>query len=74
VTKLGFVVALASIFALYLGMSRLSQVSPLYFFAHPLSTSLFVITVLQSALDALWHRSVVWRGTRYPLEELRKHL
>jgi glycosyltransferase involved in cell wall biosynthesis len=73
-TKLGYVVALASLFALYVGMSRVSQVSPLYFFTHPLSTLLFVWTVLHSALDALVNNAVTWRGTKYPLSELRKHL
>ena len=69
--RLPYVVALGSMFAIYLGMSR-SGVPAYYFLLHPVSTALFIYTLLRSMFHALWNDGIIWRGTRYPLEELRK--
>jgi len=69
---LPFVVALASMFLIYLGMSWRSAVPPYYFFLHPVSTAMFIYTLLRSMFLTLWNDGIVWRGTKYPLEELRK--
>jgi cellulose synthase/poly-beta-1,6-N-acetylglucosamine synthase-like glycosyltransferase len=69
--KTGYGIATLAIFALYVGMSRKSKISPLYFFAHPISTLAFVFILLRSTFLTLWHGGVIWRGTKYPLEELR---
>ena len=55
-------------------MSRYSRISPLYVVLHPISTTLFACTLLRSMFLALGRGGVVWRGTKYPLEELRKGL
>jgi len=70
--RLPYAVALLSIFLIYLGMSWRSAVPPYYFFLHPISTVLFVYTLLRSMFLTLWNDGIVWRGTKYPLEELRK--
>jgi glycosyltransferase involved in cell wall biosynthesis len=70
--RLPYAIALASIFAIYCGMSRLSDVPPYYFFLHPVSTSLVMYTVARSMVLTLWQGGIVWRGTKYPLEELRR--
>jgi glycosyltransferase involved in cell wall biosynthesis len=70
--RLPYAVALLSIFLIYLGMSWRSAVPPYYFFLHPISTILFVYTLLRSMFLTLWNDGIVWRGTKYPLEELRK--
>jgi glycosyltransferase involved in cell wall biosynthesis len=70
--RLPYGVALASIFAIYVGMSWRSAVPAYYFFLHPLSSVLFVYTLLLSMFLTLWNDGIVWRGTKYPLEELRK--
>jgi glycosyltransferase involved in cell wall biosynthesis len=64
--------ALVSMFLIYLGMSWRSAVPPYYFLLHPVSTVLFVYTLLRSMVQTLWNDGIVWRGTKYPLEELRK--
>jgi len=67
-----YVVAALSIFLIYLGMSWRSAVPAYYFFLHPVSTILFIYTLMRSMFHTLWNDGIVWRGTRYPLEELRK--
>jgi glycosyltransferase involved in cell wall biosynthesis len=72
--RVPYAVALASMFLIYVGMSWKSSIPPYYFFLHPISTTLFVYTMLRSMLLTLGRGGVVWRGTFYPLEELRKGL
>jgi len=51
-----------------------TNASPLYGFTHPLGAVLFCWMLARSAIATLWRGGVVWRGTFYPLEELRKGL
>jgi glycosyltransferase involved in cell wall biosynthesis len=69
--RLPYTIALASMFSIYVGMSWRSGVPAYYFLLHPLSTTLFIYTLLLSMFHALWNDGIIWRGTRYPLEELR---
>ena len=70
--RLPYAIALGSMFSIYVGMSWRSGVPAYYFLLHPVSTALFVYTLLLSMFHALWNDGIIWRGTRYPLEELRK--
>jgi glycosyltransferase involved in cell wall biosynthesis len=70
--RLPYAIALGSMFSIYLGMSWRSGVPAYYFLLHPVSTALFVYTLLLSMFHALWNDGIIWRGTKYPLEELRK--
>jgi hypothetical protein len=70
--RLPYAVALGSMFSIYLGMSWRSGVPAYYFLLHPVSTALFVYTLMRSMFHTLWNDGIVWRGTRYPLDELRK--
>jgi len=70
--RMPYAIALASMFSIYVGMSWRSGVPAYYFLLHPLSTALFIYTLLLSMFHALWNDGIIWRGTRYPLEELRK--
>jgi cellulose synthase/poly-beta-1,6-N-acetylglucosamine synthase-like glycosyltransferase len=67
-----YAMALLSMFLIYLGMSWRSAVPAYYFVLHPVSSVLFIYTLLRSMSHTLWNDGIVWRGTRYPLEELRK--
>ena len=70
--RLPYAVALGSMFLVYVGMSWYSSVPPYYFLLHPGSTALFTYTLLRSMVLTLWNDGIEWRGTKYPLEELRK--
>ena len=70
--RVPYAVALGSMFLIYLGMSWRSAVPPYYFLLHPVSTTLFIYTLLRSMTLTLWNDGIEWRGTKYPLEELRK--
>jgi glycosyltransferase involved in cell wall biosynthesis len=72
--RLPFALALFCMFAIYVGMSGLSDVRPYYFLLHPFSSILFVYAMLRSMFLTLGQGGVVWRGTKYPLEELRRGL
>ncbi len=70
--RVPYAVALGSLFVVYVGMSRRSAVPPYYFLLHPVSSALFIYTLLRSMVLTLWNDGIEWRGTKYPLEELRK--
>jgi len=70
--RLAYALALFSMFSIYVGMSTKSDIPPYYFVLHPVSTTLFVYTMLRSTFLTLRRGGVAWRGTFYPLEELRR--
>ena len=69
-----YAIALACMFFLYAGMSVYSDVRPWYFLVHPIATLLFIYTMLRSMFFTLSNGGVEWRGTFYPLDDLRKGL
>ncbi len=70
--RIPYAVALTSMFSIYVGMSWRSAVPAYYFLLHPVSTALFIYTLLRSMILTLWNGGIEWRGTKYPLAELRK--
>ncbi|MBZ5612603.1 MAG: glycosyltransferase [Acidobacteriia bacterium] len=72
--RVPYAVALASLFLIYYGMSARSAVPAYYFFLHPVSSNLFMYTLLRSMIHTFSNDGIVWRGTKYALEELRKGL
>jgi glycosyltransferase involved in cell wall biosynthesis len=69
-----YALALICMLSIYIGMSRRSSIAPYYFVLHPVSSILFVYTLFHSMLLTLRKKGVVWRGTFYPLNELKKGL
>lgn len=69
---IGYGVALLSIAAMYSGMASMSDISPLYFFLHPIGTLLFAFAMLRSMVVTLAQGGVEWRGTFYSLQELKQ--
>jgi hypothetical protein len=56
----------------HLGVDIVMGVSPLYAFTYPVGAVLFSYMVVRSVVVTLWHGGVTWRGTFYPLKELRR--
>jgi glycosyltransferase involved in cell wall biosynthesis len=69
--RVPYAVALASMLFLYSGIWKQAEIHPWYFFLHPVSTTLFIYTMLRSTFVTLHNDGVNWRGTHYALEELR---
>ena len=70
-SKAGFAIAVVAIGALYIGMHGISRISPVYALLHPVNSLIIAYALLLSMASTLWHGGVVWRGTKYSLEELR---
>ena len=66
-------ITLASIGWAYLLMGKTSGLSPWNALLTPLAAGVFVFTLLRSMVTTLVQGGVVWRGTFYPLAELRRH-
>ena len=62
--------AMALIF--HTGVAIRAKVSPLYALTHPLGASLMAYIIARSTAVTLARGGVVWRGTFYPLEKLRR--
>jgi glycosyltransferase involved in cell wall biosynthesis len=70
--RVPYALALASMFLIYVGMSWRLKIPAYYFLLHPVSTALFIYTLLRSMILTLWNDGIEWRGTTYRLAELRK--
>ncbi|MGO8718903.1 MAG: glycosyltransferase [Acidobacteriaceae bacterium] len=66
------IVTLVPLLLLNLRYWRLTDISPAYLMLFPIATLLFVGTLLRSMILVLWRGGVLWRGTLYPLKELRR--
>ena len=65
-------IAVAIALGFHAAVDIVMRVSPLYALTHPLGAVLFSYMLLRSTVVTLWHGGVTWRGTFYPLEELRR--
>lgn len=71
-TRIPAIVTLGAIALLYRLAGRLSGISAWYAALFPVSTVLFIYSLLRSMLITLKQGGVTWRGTFYPLAELRQ--
>ena len=46
--------------------------SALYGLTHPIGAAVFIYMSVRATIGTLWRGGIVWRGTFYPLKELRK--
>ena len=58
----------------HIGVNIVMRVSPLYALTHPLGALLFCYMLFRSTAITLWHGGVTWRGTFYPLEDLKRRI
>ena len=71
-THIAAIVTLAAIVWLYRLTGRLSGISAWYAVLFPFSAALFIYSLLRSTMITLRQGGVTWRGTFYPLAELRQ--
>jgi hypothetical protein len=70
--KTGFAAAVAMIALAYTFTGRYMASSPLLFLTCPIAAIVFAFATLQSAFLALRNGAITWRGTKYPLSELKR--
>lgn len=66
--------AAAALLVLHGATAYTMRISPLYAITHPLGALLFAYLILNSTIVTLRQGGVTWRGTFYPLEQLRRGL
>jgi len=71
--RAGYAVALGSLLAVYVGMAKRTGISVGYWLLHPVASLLMAYTILRSTVLTAGRGGVVWRGTFYPLAELKKN-
>lgn len=69
--QLLFGVAVLLAFAMYAGAARAQEVSPLYGVFFPVATLAFLYIVWRAMVVTIANDGIDWRGTHYPLDELR---
>jgi glycosyltransferase involved in cell wall biosynthesis len=65
-------IAVAIALAMHCGVDVVNRVSPLYALTHPIGAILFCYMIVRSVTVTLWQGGVTWRGTFYPLKELKR--
>lgn len=71
-SKAGFAAAIVAIVLLYVGIYGISGISPAYALLHPVNSMIIAYALLRSVASTMWHGGVVWRGTKYSLQELQR--
>ncbi|MBW4037598.1 MAG: glycosyltransferase [Acidobacteria bacterium] len=72
-TVLPALAILCCVAALYRVMGEVSQIDARYGWLYPLGAVGMMLAMLRSMVVVLVQRGVVWRGTHYPLRDLRRH-
>lgn len=72
VTTLPSLLVFCCITAMYRLLGARSRIDTRYGWLYPLGAVLFIYSMLWSMIAAWWNRGVIWRGTLYPLRDLRK--
>ncbi|MFC6644769.1 glycosyltransferase [Granulicella cerasi] len=70
-TLLPSLLVLLSLSVAYSVMGRITKISARFGWAYPVGAAAMIWAMLRSMLAVVWRRGVVWRGTFYPLAELR---
>jgi glycosyltransferase involved in cell wall biosynthesis len=65
-------VAVAGALCMHGIVDAVNRVSPLYALTHPVGAALFCYMIVRSVAVTLWQGGVTWRGTFYPLKELKR--
>jgi glycosyltransferase involved in cell wall biosynthesis len=72
-SRMAAIVLYACVAGIYIASRKVTRVSAMYVLVYPLAVSVFLFAMLRSMTLALLRGGVVWRGTLYPLKDLRDH-
>jgi GT2 family glycosyltransferase len=72
-TMVPALIVLVCVGAAYRTTGEFSQIDARMAWLYPLGALAFIGAMLRSMVVVLWQGGVVWRGTHYPLRELRQH-
>jgi cellulose synthase/poly-beta-1,6-N-acetylglucosamine synthase-like glycosyltransferase len=72
VTILPSFLVFSCIAAIYRRLGAFSRINARYGWLYPLGAVIFIYGMLWSMVVTWWHRGVIWRGTLYPLRDLRR--
>ena len=72
-TRIPSAISAIAIALLYRTSARYSGIGALNFISFPIAAGLFLYSLLRSMVITLRQGGVEWRGTFYPLKELRRH-
>ncbi len=72
-TRLPALVTLAAIASMYRTTGQFSRIPTANFLAFPFAAALFIYSMLRSTVTTLRDGGVHWRGTLYPLADLRRN-
>jgi cellulose synthase/poly-beta-1,6-N-acetylglucosamine synthase-like glycosyltransferase len=70
-TRVLYGVAVGLMLLLYVGAARAQRTPVWYGVLWPVACVLFLVVMWNATVYALWNRGIEWRGTHYPLDELR---
>jgi cellulose synthase/poly-beta-1,6-N-acetylglucosamine synthase-like glycosyltransferase len=66
-----YALAIGILMVIYAGSALAQKASPWHGILFPLASIMFVVVLWNATLYALWNNGIEWRGTHYPLDELR---
>jgi len=70
--RIFYALAVIIMLSMHAGVDLANGVSPLYALTHPIGAFLVCYMIVRSVAVTLWQGGVTWRGTFYPLKELKK--
>ncbi len=70
-TRAFYGLAVGLMLLLYAGAARAQRTPAWHGVLWPVACVLFLVVMWNATLYALWNRGIEWRGTHYPLDELR---
>lgn len=73
-TRVLYAVAAGSMLATYAGAAREQRAPVWHAVLFPVACVLFLVVLWNATIYALWNRGIEWRGTHYPLDELRANV
>lgn len=65
-------IAVAVALGMHCSVDVVNKVSPMYALTHPIGAVMFCYMIVRSVAVTLWQGGVTWRGTFYPLKELKR--